>query len=71
MPLLTGSLSTSDGVLGAICTSCYVQTEEVLLCDGIEEAGHVCQAEWCFACAGVDKLPEGDWKCGMCLAASA
>mmetsp|Transcript_41381 Transcript_41381/g.95593 ORF Transcript_41381/g.95593 Transcript_41381/m.95593 type:complete len:145 (+) Transcript_41381:2422-2856(+) len=69
-PMVHGPLSTSDGVLGAICTSCYVQTDEVLLCDGIEEKGYACPAEWCFSCAGVTSLPEGDWKCSTCQAAT-
>lgn len=69
-PMVNGPLSTSDGVLGAICTSCYVQTDEVLLCDGIEEKGYACPAEWCFSCAGVTSLPEGDWKCSTCQAAT-
>ena len=69
-PMVNGPLSTSDGVLGAICTSCYVQMDEVLLCDGIEEKGYACPAEWCFSCAGVTSLPEGDWKCSTCQAAT-
>jgi hypothetical protein len=59
-----GLASPSEGLLGAICSQCYAQTEEVLLCDGA--AGQACPEEWCFKCAGVAELPEGDWKCAAC-----
>ena len=57
--------SPSDGLLGAICSKCFKQTEEVILCDGA--GGAECNEEWCFACAGVAALPEGDWRCTRCL----
>jgi len=56
--------SPSDGLLGAICSKCFKQTEEVILCDG--SGGAECNEEWCFACAGVAALPEGDWRCARC-----
>ena len=67
-------LSPADGVLGAICSRCYVQTEQVILCDGAAAAGDgefECPEEWCFTCAGVDALPEGDWRCSCCSGAAA
>ena len=48
-----------------------MQTHEVLLCDGVAEKGYACPAEWCFGCAGVTELPEGDWKCTGCVKATA
>ena len=67
-----GYTSPSEGLLGAICSQCYAQTDEVLLCDGPvgQEGGNQpespCPEEWCFKCAGVTEMPEGDWRCATC-----
>jgi len=72
-----GHTSPSEGLLGAICSQCYAQTDEVLLCDGpvapdggngklAEEEASPCPEEWCFKCAGVTEMPEGDWRCATC-----
>ena len=64
------SLSTNpaDGILGSFCTSCFAQPENLLLCDGDGTAEVECTEEWCFVCAKVSKLPEGDWSCSTCAA---
>ena len=55
------------GVDGLACPSCGSTggaRATVVLCDG-------CDAAWHLACAGLEHVPEGEWRCAACAAAPA
>lgn len=55
-------------VEGVACSLCGAAPPngQLLLCDGA-----TCEEEWCFSCAGVTRVPDGDWKCRGCAPPSA
>ena len=50
------------------CSLCgtWPLNQQLLLCDGRPGAPE-CTEEWCFACAGVEAIPDGDWRCVGCV----
>ncbi len=45
----------------ATCGDCEKSIEDMIRCDG-------CETFFCFVCAEIDSVPEGDWYCSHCFA---